>query len=178
LDFDSLNELLRKLFVLVPRYNTRPSRRNVVRDFVYLSNGSQLDSFVEVCLSIADVRPFGSGDVPVTVENFVFFLDTCRLGLSDSQILSEFHRLLFSHLPSEAPIFQDPRFNIFDIGPQLSPSPATDDLIAPSAPTPSTSCTPEPSPDETGENSDPPIKARFVVEHVVEELPPATRRAV
>jgi len=59
--------------------------------------------------------------VLITVKNFARFINSCRtLGLQDTEIKREIQKLLFSRLPSNAPIFSDPRFTIFSSEPSFT----------------------------------------------------------
>jgi len=49
------------------------------------------------------------------------FINSCRTpGLQDTEIIREIQKLLFSHLPSNAPISSDPRFTIFSQEPSFT----------------------------------------------------------
>ena len=114
LTFESFCFLLKSVILITPTLNTKLDNNQEIGRFLYLEAASDSDPFVEICLSASSFRPFASTDVIITVQNLARFINSCRtLGLQDTEIIREIQKLLFSHLPSNAPTFSDPRFTVF-----------------------------------------------------------------
>jgi len=121
LTFESFCFLLKSVLLITPTLNTKLDNNQEIGRFLYLEAASESDPLVEICLSASSFRTFASTDVIITVQNLARFISSCRtLGLQDTDIIREIQKLLFSHLPSNAPIFSDPRFTVFSPDPSFT----------------------------------------------------------